>query len=305
MSESQHSDLFQEAMQGAVRDAAQFASLVVTAGRVFLQYKLSRERLRAQRDAQARRALQAQVRAEQAAARARWAPAGDRSWLRGAALLDVAAVWSAAVPYADPAGQRFERSAQSAVQNCESRLRELHTYAMARYDRLRADGMGPIDAMQESVRLFARPAESYAQPAKVRLALVPGDGLGHSWVESAEVHRPTREDLETELQRRRGAQILDRLQARAARDGQQPLDADEQYSALESRTNLAPTLIPRAVQPVPAASATPRRHWKQEFPFPITDVVAAAATHGNVQPAVAPRRPDRPSRPAASSRMST
>jgi hypothetical protein len=130
--------------------------------------------------------------------------------------------------------------------------------------------------------------------------LAPGGGLDPWWAEVAEVHRPTREDLETEMQRRRGAQILDRLQAHAARYGQQPLYADEQYSALESLTNLPPKLIPRAVQPVAAASAGPRPHWKQEFPFPITDVVAAAATPkapGKIQTTGAPLRPDRSAQP--------
>jgi hypothetical protein len=276
MSEGQHPDLFQEAVQICARDALQFASALVGVRRILVQHQAARERLQAEQNEKAKRALKAHARAELAAARARWAPANDPQWLRGAGLLDVGAAWGAALPYADPASERFERSAQATVEKCESRLRNLHPYGMARYDRLRADGMGPVDAMQEAVPLFRRPAESYAQRAPVRPGLGPGAGLGHSW--GAAVYHPTRADFETELQRQRGAQIVDRFQARAARDGLQPLDLDEQRVALESATNLRDDVIRGAVHAAPVVPTPRQRSWLQEFPFPIKEVVAAAAS---------------------------
>ena len=49
------------------------------------------------------------------------------------------------------------------MRKSEERLRTLHPFAMARYDRLRAEGAEPLDAMRESAPLFdyrpdARPA---------------------------------------------------------------------------------------------------------------------------------------------------
>lgn len=298
MSDGQHPDLFQEAALIGARDALQFASVLVTVRRVLVQHKAERERLRAEQNEKAKRALKARARTELAAARARWAPANDPQWLRGAGLLDVAAAWGAAVPYADPASERFEQSAQAAVGKCESRLRDLHPYGMARYDRLRADGMGPVEAMQEAVPLFRRPAESYAQRAPLRPELGPGDGLGHSW--GAAVHHPTRADFETEVQRRRGAQIIDGFQARAARDGLQPLDLEEQRVALESVTNLRDDVIRGAVHAAPVVPSPRQRPWLQEFPFPIKEVVAAAASGKQtpVQGAGTPSQVARSARPA-------
>ena len=67
--------------------------------------------------------------------------------------------WGAAAPYADT-----DPEAASALRRAEERLRVLHPYAMARYDRLRAEGAAPAggDAGGRApVRLapYARPGQ--------------------------------------------------------------------------------------------------------------------------------------------------
>jgi hypothetical protein len=267
-----HPDLFNDAIQAATRDTVEFASIVTTLARGLTQHKARRDRLRSERSNQVRRAQQAQERAERAGARARWAPASDRAWLRDAGLLDLGTAWSAAVPYADPASDRFEHSAQTAVRNCEERLRKLHPYAMSHYDRLRSEGMGRVEAMTEALPLFTRAPHAHQQPASPRPALRPGNGLGHAW--GAAVHGPSRVDFEAERQRYRGKQILDGMEAR--RRGGLPLTEDEQRAALESATNLPAERISEVLWR-PPAPAPAQQLWKQDFPFPITEVLKAAA----------------------------
>jgi hypothetical protein len=158
-------------------------------GRVVIRHQAQARRARELRSERARRALKAQIRAERAAVRARWAPANDPRWLREASLTDTAVAWCVAVPYAGPSTEWFERSAESAVRNCERRLRELHPHAMARYDRLRGDGLHPVLAMGKAAPLFARSPDVRAHGTQPRSgALTRGSGLDHSW--AAAEHGP-------------------------------------------------------------------------------------------------------------------
>jgi nucleotide-binding universal stress UspA family protein len=108
----------------------------------------------AERGEQAHRALAAQMSAERDAARAGWTPALDPDWLRQSDLFQVAAAWGAAMPYADRSVPWYEPAATTAMRKSEQRLRDLHRHAMARYDRLRADGMPPAQAMRETAPFF-------------------------------------------------------------------------------------------------------------------------------------------------------
>ena len=54
------------------------------------------------------------------------------------------------------------------MRKSEARLRALHPFAMARYDRLRSDGAA-ADAMREAAPLFA--LYPHARPASARAAL--------------------------------------------------------------------------------------------------------------------------------------
>jgi hypothetical protein len=294
MTGDEHLDVVDEAIRSAARDAVAIASILTAVIREGLQFRARVERLREEKNEQARLQQQAQLDAERAAARVRWAPGNDASWLREAGLLDVAGAWAAAVPFADSNSELFEESAQSAVLNCENRMRDIHPYAMSRYDRLRVDGMGPTEAMYEALPLFTRPAHVYERTATERSVLNPGDGHGYKW--AATVYGPSRSGMEDAQQRQRGVRILEQVQDRAIRDGRVPLTRDEQRVALEATTSLTPRQIAATVQATPAAPA-PRRPWQQDFPFPIRDVLAASVAakergKGVSVSQLRPRQPD-------------
>ena len=149
---SHYPEPLEEAFGHGAQRAAQLAAIVTAAAQVYAQYRAHRQRQQAARDEQTARTLREQERAANRQARMGWAPAHDARWLAQAGLLDTANVWGAAAPYADA-----DPVAASALRTCEDRLRALHPYAMARYDRLRADGMNPIEAMREAVPLFTDP----------------------------------------------------------------------------------------------------------------------------------------------------
>ena len=76
-------------------------------------------------------------------------------------------------------GRRLRRhrpAAAAALRKCEDKLRDLHPYAMARYDRLRARRLAPLDAMREAAPLFARAPDARVgdpPPARFSCASIP------------------------------------------------------------------------------------------------------------------------------------
>ena len=167
----QHPDPFRDAMQDLVYRAVQVGSFAVTGTQVYAYHRRAQARIAAEQDHQARRVLNAQMRAERDGDRARWEPALDPGWLRRARLLDAAEAWGAALPYTDRGVPWYEPAAATAMTRCEERLRRLHPYAMARYDRLRSDGLEPAEAMQEAAPLFARHPHARDAPSVPRLML--------------------------------------------------------------------------------------------------------------------------------------
>ena len=151
-------DPFGEALSHSSQRVTQLTSLVAAAAEVAIRLKAARAARQATQDQQAQRVLDEQEAAARAQARARWAPAHDARWLAQADLLQAAGTWGAAAPWAgtDPA-------AASAMRKSEERLRTLHPFAMARYDRLRAEGASPLDAMREAAPLFG--LHPHARPA--------------------------------------------------------------------------------------------------------------------------------------------
>ena len=177
----QHPDPFRDAMQDLMYRAVQVGSFAVTGAQVYGYHRRAQARIAAEQDHGARRALNAQIRAERDRDRARWQPALDPGWLRRARLLDAAEAWGAALPYTDRAVPWYDPVAATAITRCEERLRSLHPYAMARYDRLRSDGLGPAEAMQEAAPLFARHPYARDAPSVPRQMLeapVPGQSQG-------------------------------------------------------------------------------------------------------------------------------
>ena len=165
-----HPDPLGEGFSHSSQKAAQFISMAGAAYEIAARRKAIRAARDAARTEQQRRALQEQERAARADVRARWAPAHDARWLAQADLLQVGGAWGAAAPYADT-----DPEAASALRKAEGRLRVLHPYAMARYDRLRFEGADPLEAMREAVYLFARePHARPGQPATTRPGIEAG-----------------------------------------------------------------------------------------------------------------------------------
>jgi hypothetical protein len=148
-------DPFTDAAGRALQRAAQLTSAAVTSAQVIVHLRHNHARMAAERDEQARQAHTTQLRVDQAAARATWAPTFEAGWLGSADLIATARAWGAAAPYADPSHPWHDPSATVAMHRCEQRLRALHPYAMRRYDHLRDQDQSPTDAMREAAPFFA------------------------------------------------------------------------------------------------------------------------------------------------------
>ena len=167
-------DLFGDALSYSSQRMAQLASLVTAAATVEARRKAQRNAAKTIRSERALRELRDQERAAYELARAGWAAARDPRFLGQADLLQAARAWSAAAAYADA-----DPEAADAVRTCEQRLRVLHPYAMAWYDRLRGEGAAPLDAMREALPLFARaPHARPGDPAAERRGLAAPDSPG-------------------------------------------------------------------------------------------------------------------------------
>ena len=244
-----HPDPVGEAFSHSSQKAAQFISLVGAAYEIAARRKAIRAARDAARTEQQRRALQEQERAARADARALWAPAHDARWLAQADLFQAGRIWGAAAPYADT-----DPEAASALRKAEGRLRVLHPYAMGRYDRLRAEGAGPLEAMREAVHLFARePDARPGQPAAARAGIEAGTPGTASWhdaaeaAEAADMSAPQpgpRPDLYHDAEQR-GLRIAQRMQTRALAERGSRLSPDELATAMEASTSLPAEVIAR------------------------------------------------------------
>ena len=173
MEPAHYADPLEEALSQASQRVAQFASLTGAMAQVILQRRALHDARQAARDDErAIRIIDEQERLIQRQARLSWAPAHDPQWLAHADLLQTGRAWASAASYADT-----DPAAASAMRKCEDRLRTLHPYAMARYDRLRGDGTSPLDAMRETVPLFGRSptlAPATPLPSGLLSASTPG-----------------------------------------------------------------------------------------------------------------------------------
>src|SRR6266851_5746263 len=168
MEPGHYTDPLEDALSHGSQRVAQFASLAGAMAQVVMQRRALHDARKAARgDEQATRILDEQERLMHRQARLRGATAHDPQWLAQADLLQAGRAWAGAASYADT-----DPAAASAMRKCEDRLRMLHPYAMARYDRLREDGMSPLDAMRETAPLFGRaPDVRVGEPAAARRAL--------------------------------------------------------------------------------------------------------------------------------------
>lgn len=232
---------FGEAASYSSQRATQLVSLVAAAAEVRMRLNAARSARQATQDRQAQRQLEEQEHAARANARAGWAPAHDARWLAQADLLQTARAWGAAVPWADT-----DPVAEAAMRKSEERLRTLHPFAMARYDRLRADGAEPLDAMREAAPLFgyhpdARPAGHRPVPG----IEAPADATPEPEATDSAVLRAVPEPDPYQDAEHRGRRIAERLQARALYERGAELAPDELAVALEQTASLPPEVIAR------------------------------------------------------------
>ena len=237
-------DLLGQAVSHSSQRLAQMGSLLASWAVVEARRKERRNAATAARSQHELETLREQERAAYKLAQVGWAPADDRQWLAQADLIQTARAWSAAAAYAD--GDPY---AASAAGRCEERLRTLHPYAMAWYDRLRAEGAGRFDAMREAVPLFARaPHARPGGPAADRRNLqvspspqaAPQAGEAHD-----SPRRPGPEPDPVAPEEHRGRQIVWKLQARAVEERGAQLSPDELATVLGATTSLPPDVIAR------------------------------------------------------------
>ena len=240
-----YADPFGEALSHSSQRVTQLTSLVAAAAEVAIRLKAARTARQAAQDQQARRALDDRERAARSQARTRWAPAHDARWLAQSDLLQAARIWGAAAPWAatDPA-------AASAVRKSEERLRTLHPFAMARYDRLRTDGASPLDAMREAAPLFG--LGPHARPAPTRTPLAIGtpvaDAAPEPEIADGTSSQPAPEPDPYQDAEHHGRRIAERLQAQALDLRGAELSPDEMATALEQATSLPAEVIARLAQ---------------------------------------------------------
>jgi hypothetical protein len=236
MEPAHYTDPLEEALSHGSQRVAQVAALVAAMAQVAMQHRAIENAKRATHgDEAAKDVLGGQERLLRHQTRLAWAPAHDPGWLSGADLLQTAKAWASAVTDAgtDPA-------AASAQRKCEERMRTLHPYAMARYDRLRNDGMSPLDAMREAAPLFGRsPTVRTGDPGPVRRELAADTGQQeHPGEGQVQGNQTDPNQVE-----QRGRQIAVRLQSRARAAGRPELGPDELALVLEELTNLPGDVI--------------------------------------------------------------
>ena len=244
----------------------------------------------------ARHAMQAADRAaleeaDRAAIRAKWAPALHPEWLADATLPEAARAWGAAL-----AQEGADAAAETALDAAEARLRELHPYAMAIYDRLRGEGLPRDEAMRQAVPAFLLDPRPRPAPRDAH----EGRYLTASAAPAAPA--PPGPDPDAAVAGRLLG-IVAGLNDAAIAAGRGPLDPAVIEMALAGRTNAPPRLISRIVGglrdgslTVPAAAARePRRTvagtgpGASDWARPVADGVAAAT----VRQAAGAHRPRR------------
>jgi hypothetical protein len=238
-----HPDVLGEALGHSSQRLAQLASLVTGGAMLEARRRAQRNAAETVRKQRELKALQDQERAAYQMARAGWAPVHDSRWLAQADLLQAFRAWSAATAYADA-----DPSAASSARRCEERLRVLHPYGMAWYDRLRSEGAGAFDAMRQALPLFDRaPHPRPGRHAGERRVLPPSAGPDCTLPDDGPHDDslrpgPDGDGLQVE---RRGFQIVRELQARALAERGYALSRDELVTTLGATTTLPSDIIGR------------------------------------------------------------
>jgi len=161
MSEHQHED----PVTHASTKITSYVSVVAMAAEAIAQVAALRARERAAADERAARALRAEHHAAYGQARLGWAQVLDPRLREQAGVVDAGTVWARAQAW------RPDPEAERATELAEQRLRELRPEVMERYDRLRAEGSDPVEAMRRVAPLFDQPPARTGQAAPARPAV--------------------------------------------------------------------------------------------------------------------------------------
>jgi hypothetical protein len=241
MEPGHYTNPLEEAVSHGSQRVAQLASLTGAMAQVIIQRRALHDARTAARDDQhATRIIDEQERLLHHQARLGWSAAHDAPWLARADLLETGRAWANAASYADT-----DPAAASALRKCEERLRTLHPHAMARYDRLRADGMDPLDAMRDTAPFFSRsPDVRVGDPVPARPALPVRSGQDATFPADQERNvLPDNEPEPDDSAEARGRQIITRMQSTARAAGRPGPGPDELAMALEAATNLPQHII--------------------------------------------------------------
>jgi len=165
MSEHQHED----PVAHASTKITSYVSVAAMAAEAIAQVAAVRARERAAVDEQAARASRAERHAAYGQARLGWAQILDPRLREQAGVVDAGTVWARAQAW------RPDPEAERATELAEQRLRELRPEVMERYDRLRAEGSDPVEAMRRVAPLFDQPPARTGQAAPDRSALAEAD----------------------------------------------------------------------------------------------------------------------------------
>ncbi|RZS91593.1 hypothetical protein EV189_0840 [Motilibacter rhizosphaerae] len=130
----------------------QWVSVATMAAEALAQIAANRSRERAAADERAAAAARAEMQARHGQATAVWAPLLDPRTRDSVGLGQTGHIWATAQ------GWRPAPDAERVTQLAEDRLRTLRPDVMERYDRLRSDGVDPIDAMRRVAPYFDQPA---------------------------------------------------------------------------------------------------------------------------------------------------
>ena len=236
-------DALGDALSHSSQRLAQLGSLITAAAAMQVRRRAQAHAANAARSQRELRALHEQQQATWQLARARWAPAHDSRWLAQADVLQAARVWGAAAAYADA-----DPAAASAVPKCEERLRVLHPYAMAWYDRLRGEGAGAFEAMRQAVPLFGRaPHARPGDPAAERRALEAPAGLDSALPDSdaGRTREPGPGPGPEGQAEERGMRLARQLQANVVAERGYALSPDELATTLAATTTLPGDVIAR------------------------------------------------------------
>ena len=253
-------DLFGDGLSYSSQRMAQLVSLVTAAATVEARRKAQRNAAKTIRSERALREIKDQERAAYQLARAGWAAARDPRFTGQADLFQAARAWSAAASYADA-----DPEAADAVRACEQRLRVLHPYAMAWYDRLRGGGTALFDAMREALPLFDRAPHAHpGDPAAERPGLPvpdsPGTASRDSGIDDSGMGRAAADSSATRQAEQRGRQIVQELQARALAERGYALSPDELVTTLGATTTLPGDVIVKLAH----ADSQDRMAWGAE-----------------------------------------